>query len=93
MKIRIELDEKLKEDEVLIRTSRLTDEIAEIQKTIVQTVNNFQKFTFYKGTTEYFLELRDILFFEFAGSHKQVYVSRNYYKALVNKIQEKRVHT
>ena len=33
MKIRIELDEKLKEDEVLIRTSRLTDEIAEIQKT------------------------------------------------------------
>lgn len=41
MKIRIELDEKLKEDEVLIRTSRLTDEIAEIQKTIVQTVNNF----------------------------------------------------
>lgn len=62
MKIRIELDEKLKEDEVLIRTSRLTDEIAEIQKTIVQTVNNFQKFTFYKGTTEYFLELRDILF-------------------------------
>ena len=56
MKIRIELDEKLKEDEVLIRTSRLTDEIAEIQKTIVQTVNNFQKFTFYKGTTEYFLE-------------------------------------
>ena len=37
MKIRIELDEKLKEDEVLIRTSRLTDEIAEIQKTIVQT--------------------------------------------------------
>lgn len=152
MKIRIELDEKLKEDEVLIRTSRLTDEIAEIQKTIVQTVNNFQKFTFYKGTTEYFLELRDILFFEtdeegicahtvddiyqtkyklyewedmlpgffmrvskstilntdrvysltrnltasslvtFAGSHKQVYVSRNYYKALVNKIKEKRVH-
>lgn len=41
MKIRIELDEKLKEDEVLIQTSRLTDEIAEIQKTIVQTVNNF----------------------------------------------------
>lgn len=63
MKIRIELDEKLKEDEVLIRTSRLTDEIAEIQKTIVQTVNNFQKFTFYKGTTEYFLELQDILLF------------------------------
>lgn len=49
MKIRIELDEKLKEDEVLIRTSRLTDEIAEIQKTIVQTVNNFQKFTFYRN--------------------------------------------
>lgn len=27
---------------------------------------------------------------EFAGSHKQVYVSRNYYKALVERISEKR---
>lgn len=32
MKIRIELDEKLNEDEIIIRTDRLTDEIAEIQK-------------------------------------------------------------
>lgn len=54
MKIRIELDEKLNEDEIIIRTDRLTDEIAEIQKTIVQTVNNFQKFTFYKGATSIF---------------------------------------
>lgn len=30
MKIRIELDEKLNEDEIIIRTDRLTDEIAEI---------------------------------------------------------------
>lgn len=54
MKIRIELDEKLNEDEIIIRTDRLTDEIAEIQKTIVQTVNNFQKFTFYKGQRSIF---------------------------------------
>lgn len=32
MKIRIELDEKLKEDEVLIRTSRLTDESRKFRK-------------------------------------------------------------
>ncbi len=28
---------------------------------------------------------------EFAGSHKQVYVSRNYYKLLVEKLNEKRL--
>lgn len=151
MKIRIEIDESVTEDEVIIRSSSLNDQVAAIQKAVSDVVNVSQKFPFYKGNTEYYLTLHEILFFEtdetgivahtktdmyqtryklyeledmlpgvfmrvskstilntnhiysisrnltassvvaFAGTHKQVYVSRNYYKPLINKLEEKRL--
>lgn len=151
MKIKIEIDESLSEDEVLIRCRGLTEQVTEIQKAVSEVVNTSQKFVFYRGNTEYYLALDEILFFEtdgdginahtrdniyqtkyklyeledllpgcfmriskssivntnhiysisrnltassvvaFAGTHKQVYVSRYYYKPLVNKLEEKRI--
>ena len=152
MKIKIEIDENLSEDEVLIRCRGLTEQVTEIQKAVSEVVNTSQRFVFYRGNTEYYLALDEILFFEtdgdginahtrdniyqtkyklyeledllpgcfmriskssivntnhiysisrnltassvvaFAGTHKQVYVSRYYYKPLVNKLEEKRLH-
>ena len=152
MKIRIEMDENRAEDEVIIRCRRLTKEIAAIQSAIDDVTGAAQKILVYKGTTEYYLPLDSILFFEtnensvlahtrkelyqtryklyklenllpgffmrvsksailntglvysidrnltassvvsFAGTHKQVYVSRYYYKPLVAKLEEKRLH-
>ena len=151
MKINIEIDESLSEDEVLIRCRGLTEQVTEIQKAVSEVVNTSQRFVFYRGNTEYYLALDEILFFEtdgdginahtrdniyqtkyklyeledllpgcfmriskssivntnhiysisrnltassvvaFAGTHKQVYVSRYYYKPLVNKLEEKRM--
>lgn len=151
MKIKIEIDENLPEDEVLIRCRGLTEQVTEIQKAVSEVVNTSQRFVFYRGNTEYYLALDEILFFEtdgdginahtrdniyqtkyklyeledllpgcfmriskssivntnhiysisrnltassvvaFAGTHKQVYVSRYYYKPLVNKLEEKRM--
>lgn len=151
MKIIIEIDESLSEDEVLIRCRGLTEQVTEIQKAVSEVVNTSQRFVFYRGNTEYYLALDEILFFEtdgdginahtrdniyqtkyklyeledllpgcfmriskssivntnhiysisrnltassvvaFAGTHKQVYVSRYYYKPLVNKLEEKRM--
>ncbi len=151
MKIKIEIDESLSEDEVLIRCRGLTEQVTEIQKAVSEVVNTSQRFVFYRGNTEYYLALDEILFFEtdgdginahtrdniyqtkyklyeledllpgcfmriskssivntnhiysisrnltassvvaFAGTHKQVYVSRYYYKPLVNKLEEKRI--
>lgn len=151
MKIKIEIDENLSEDEVLIRCRGLTEQVTEIQKAVSEVVNTSQRFVFYRGNTEYYLALDEILFFEtdgdginahtrdniyqtkyklyeledllpgcfmriskssivntnhiysisrnltassvvaFAGTHKQVYVSRYYYKPLVNKLEEKRM--
>lgn len=151
MKIKIEIDESLSEDEVLIRCRGLTEQVTEIQKAVSEVVNTSQRFVFYRGNTEYYLALDEILFFEtdgdginahtrdniyqtkyklyeledllpgcfmriskssivntnhiysisrnltassvvaFSGTHKQVYVSRYYYKPLVNKLEEKRM--
>lgn len=151
MKIKIEIEEGLMEDEVLIRCRELTEQVANIQKAVSEIVNVSRKLTFNKGNTEYYLSLDEILFFEtdnatinahtkndiyqtryklyeleeilpgsfmrisksaivntghiysinrnltassviaFEGTHKQVYVSRAYYKPLINKLQEKRL--
>ncbi len=152
MKIRIEIDENIIEDEVIIHCGGLTEQVAAIQKAVSEVVNASQKFPFYKGNTEYYLTLDDILFFEtdekgisahtgdeiyqtryrlyeledilpgffmrvskstiintnhiysinrnltassvvaFQNTHKQAYVSRYYYKPLISKLEEKRLH-
>lgn len=152
MKIKIEIEESLEEDEVLIRCRELTEEVSAIQKAVSEVTGAVQRFTFYKGNTEYYLSLNEVLFFEtdeagisahtrtdayqtkyklyeledvlpgffmrvskstilntnhiysidrsltassvvaFFGTHKQVYVSRYYYKPLISKLEEKRLH-
>lgn len=152
MKIRIELDELLQEEEVIIRCPILTEKVQKIQKILFETDNSSDKMILFKNETEYYLNLDDILFFEtgirgieahtiddifqtkfklyeleellpgffmrisksailntnqvyainrnlaassvieFRNTHKQVYVSRNYYKPLKNKLEEKRIH-
>ncbi len=152
MKIKIEIDEALTEDEVVIRCQSLTEQIGSIQRAISDIISTKERFCFYKDTTEYYLPLDSILFFEteggeihahtkddiyrtkyklyeleeilpgcfmrvskstilntnhiysihrnltaasvvaFGGCHKQVFVSRYYYKPLVSKLEEKRLH-
>jgi Response regulator of the LytR/AlgR family len=150
MKIKIEFEENLQEEEIIIRCNSLTEKIQKIQKTLSEVENTKEKMILFKNETEYYLNLEDILFFEtglhgieahtidnifqckfklyeleeilpgsfmrisksailntnkvyainrnltassvieFKNTHKQVYVSRNYYKPLKNKLEEKR---
>ncbi len=150
MKIRIELDENLQEEEVIIRCRSLSEQVQQLQRAISDTTSSVGKMEFTKGDRQYYLPLEEILFFEteggsvaahtaqdvfqtrlklyeleeilprhfmriskssilntslvyainrnltsssvveFQNSHKQVYVSRNYYKTLVDKLEEKR---
>ena len=150
MKIRIEIDENLTEEEVIIRSSNLNDQVQKVQKALSEISRQEQRIVFYKEETEYYLMLTDILFFEtdgkaihahtaddiykirhrlyeleeilpgyfmrvskstilntksiytinrsvstscvvqFKETHKQVYVSRYYYKPLRNRLEEKR---
>lgn len=64
MKIRIEIDETISEDEVLIRCREVNEEILEIQKSIQKAGKEFQEILLYRDKTEYYYPVRDIYFFE-----------------------------
>ncbi len=150
MRIRIEEDNTIEEDEVVIRCSEENEEVKNIKAMLDDFLSLKKQIAFYRGSTEYHLPLNDILFFEtdesgvcahtadsiydvkyklyeleeflpgyfmrvskstilntnsiysithsisssnkveFKDTHKQVYVSRHYYKPLKIKLLEKR---
>lgn len=150
MKIRIELDTTVKENEVIIRCNELNEEVKNIQTALSSMLEDVNHIAFYKGDAEYYIDLAEIIFFdteengicahtvdniynvkyklyeleellpgyfmrvskstilntnriysitrslsssskvEFQNTHKQVYVSRYYYKPLKIKLLEKR---
>lgn len=149
MKVRIEIDETLEDDEVIIRCKELNNTVQKVQQSI-SNITSYTKLVFYKNDIEYYLQLNQILFFEtsensvtahtdkdvykikyrlyeleeilpkyfvrvskstilnvnqvysidknitsssiiqFSKSYKQVYVSRNYYKILKQRLEERR---
>ena len=149
MKIRINLDETLEEEEVVINCREVGPQILAIQKSISNIIGRNQNFVLYQGEKEFYIPLNQILFFEtgkegisahtkdsmfqtkyrlyeleellpgnfvrvskstilninniysltknitssslvqFDNSIKEVYVSRSYYKALKNKLEER----
>lgn len=150
MKIRIEVDNKIKENEVIIKCSEVSEDVKNIKIMLDDILSCKKQITFYRGDKEYYLSLEEILFFEteengicahtinniynvryklyeleeflpgyfmrvskstilntnhiysitrnisssskveFKNTHKQVYVSRYYYKPLKIKLLEKR---
>lgn len=150
MKINIEFDATLTENEILIRCASLNEEVQKLQAAISDIALGSRKFVCYQDDKEFYIPLDDILFFEtesgsirahtardvystrlklyeleetlpgafmrvskstilntnhiysitknltassvveFNGTHKQVYVSRYYYKPLKFKLEEKR---
>ena len=151
MKIKIEIDDGLAEEEIVIRCKSLSEDVISIQKRITDAVNSRMQLEVSKGDKEYYLTIDEILFFEtdtngvivhtatqmyetkyrlyeledllpgnfirvskssilnaskvraihknitgaseveFIGSSKKVFVSRNYFKVLMAKLEEKRL--
>ena len=60
MKVRIELDPSMDEPEILIRAPRLTQELAQLQESILK--KKLVPLAFYKDRSEYFLDLETLLF-------------------------------
>lgn len=151
MKIKIEIDEAIADEEIVIRCKSLSEDVISIQKRITDAVNSRMQLEVSKGDKEYYLKPDEILFFEtdtsgvivhtatqmyetkyrlyelehllpgdfirisksailnsekvraihknitgaseveFAGSGKKVFVSRNYFKVFMAKLEEKRL--
>lgn len=81
MKIRIELEEDLEEDEIVIRCRSLTDEITRIQNAVSAVSAAKQNIVLYKSDTEYYMPLEDILFFETASNGLNAHTRDNVYQA------------
>lgn len=64
MKVRIEIEENLSEEEIIIRCRSVNNTIQKIQTAISDINNQSKEFIFYKDDTEYYLSLNKILFFE-----------------------------
>ncbi|KRN93113.1 LytTR family DNA-binding domain-containing protein [Pediococcus stilesii] len=64
MKVRVEINQEFKDGEVIIRAPEYTSDIQEI-KNLIERQNATQKvMAFYQDSTEFYLEVGDILFFE-----------------------------
>ena len=150
MKVRIEIQENLAEEEVVIRCARINESVLKLQNIVSDMKSNAKSIVLTRGETDYFVPQEQILFFEtegksvsahtadkmyetqyrlyeleemlpgsfmriskstivnlnriysitrnltassvieFSDSIKKVYVSRNYYKALIERMEEKR---
>ena len=64
MKIKIEIDKSIAEDEIIIRTREMTEEILELENLLTSFMKKKLEIKFFKDDTEYFLKFEDILFFQ-----------------------------
>lgn len=81
MKIRIEVEEGLAEDEVVIRCRSLTDEITRIQNAVSAVSKVEQSVALYKSDTEYYVPLENLLFFETESNGVNAHTRDNVYQA------------
>ena len=126
MKVRIEIDDSVTQDEVVIRCHSFDSNTARIQQALTELTDSTQ-LTFFKDNAEYYMpiikkklyELEEILprsfmrvsksailnlnmvysveknitassLVRFMGTDKLVYVSRIYYKAMKQRLDERR---
>jgi DNA-binding LytR/AlgR family response regulator len=80
MKIKIEIDEKLNEEEVVIKCKEMDDEIVALQQSIASVVLRKEKFTVFKKDREYYIKIEDILFFETEGNRVTAHTKKDMYE-------------
>ena len=80
MKIRIEIDERLESDEVIIRCQKLNDEVSRVQKAVSEVISEQSRIVFYKGEAEYYFSLEKILFFETEEDEISAHTASDIYK-------------
>jgi len=79
LKIRIEMDENVSE-EIIIKCNSLSDEVLRLQQLLTDAIGKPEHLILYKGNTEYYLELNDILFFETESSVVMAHTAKETYE-------------
>lgn len=82
MKIKINIENDISEDEIIVRCRGITDEILYLQRLISENISQPQYLTLRKKETEYFIRMEDILFFETDSSVVYAHTRENLYETV-----------
>ncbi len=80
MKIRIDLDESLEEEEVVIHCKDINAQILAIQKSVSDIIGRAQNFVLYQGEKEFYVPVDQILFFETSGDGISAHTKDNMFQ-------------
>ena len=80
MKVRMEMDENLPEEEIVIHCRELSDEIVMLQRQIAEAIHGKMKLHVAKGETAYFLDLDEVLFLETNDTKVAVHTKEQIYE-------------
>jgi len=80
VKILIEIADGLDEDELIIRCSKMTEQIENIQKYASRQSADAPRIVFFKDTTEYYFPLDEVLFFETSGDSVYAHTPNDNYR-------------
>lgn len=80
MKIRIEIDDDANDCEVIIRCKTLDEEVLNIKRNLETINGNLNQFVLYKGESEYYVDLSELLFFETDGNNVNAHTADDVFK-------------
>ncbi len=81
LKIKIEIDEGLKDPEITIKCPEVNEEVARIQRMLSESAQGTSQIIFHKEDSEYFLPLDNILFFETEGGRIRAHTADDEFEA------------
>ncbi len=64
MKIRIEVDQSISENEIVIRCKEVSDDVKSVENAILAALAKTEPIIFYKDETQYYMDIENVLFFE-----------------------------
>ncbi|MCR4567730.1 MAG: LytTR family transcriptional regulator [Pseudobutyrivibrio sp.] len=80
MRINIDVDDSLEQDSITIHCREITDEILQLQQMLSSQITGRQKISAYIDETEYFLDLKTILFMEADGNYISIHTAGEIYR-------------
>ena len=80
MKINIDVDDSLEQDSITIHCREITEEILELQRSLVDRKSGGLKISAFQEDTEYFLDLKNIIFMESSGNYILIHTAKDIYK-------------
>ncbi len=80
MKITIDVDDSLEQDYITIHCKELTDDILELQKSLIGKSSSSLRISAFQDDVEHFLELKAIIIMESDGNYILIHTEKDIYR-------------